>query len=116
MKRRVIRFFLWVATIIVAIWIFQKLDIIPSAKDFFSSKPVVIDQTPIIIKEVRSIAQLITVTSYDEVVVDSVIIQNGPRIKNFLNHFSPYPILSIDKKIVLIVRGKVLAGTDLTIL
>jgi hypothetical protein len=105
--------FIVIAAIIINVWVFQKLNLIPSAKDLFAEKAVVIDETPIILKQVKSIAQLITVTSYDEVVVDSVIIDKGSKIGKILNPFSPYPFLPVDKKIVLIGRGKVLAGTEL---
>jgi hypothetical protein len=106
--------FIVIAAIIINVWVFQKLNLIPSAKDLFAEKAVVIDETPIILKQVKSIAQLITVTSYDEVVVDSVIIDKGSKIGKILNPFSPYPFLPVDKKIVLIGRGKVLAGTELS--
>jgi hypothetical protein len=103
-----------VAAIIINVWVFQKLGLIPSPKDFFKSQPVVIDETPIMIKEIKSIAQLITVAAYDEVAVDSVIRDRESKLKKFFNPFSPYPILPVtDKRIVLIGRGKVLAGTDL---
>ncbi len=114
MRRRLKRNVLIVAGLVIAIWLLQKLNIIPSAKDIFSSKPVVIDKTPILIKEIKSIAQLITVAAYDEVVVDSVIVDKGSKIGKIFNPFSPYPILPVvDKRIVLIGRGKVLAGTNL---
>jgi hypothetical protein len=89
----------------------------PSLNDLFSSKPAVIDETPIIIKEIRSIGQLITATLYDEVVVDSTETTKASRIINSLNKIGPFSFLPpADKKIVLIARGKVLAGTDLNLL
>lgn len=112
--RRLKKTFIVVAVIIVSVWILQKLNIIPSANDLFKPQPVVIDETPVLLKQIKSIAQLITVAAYDEVVVDSVIADKGSRIGKFFNPFSPYPILPVvDKRIVLIGRGKVLAGTDL---
>jgi hypothetical protein len=103
-----------VTAIIINVWVLQKLNLIPSPKDFFKSQPVVIDETPILIKEIKSIAQLITVAAFDEVVVDSVMPDTESKIKKLLNPFSPYPILPAkNKRIVLIARGKVLAGTDL---
>lgn len=95
----------WVKIILVlaAILILKKMDWLPSW-DIFSSKPVTIDDTPIIIKEIRSLGQVITATYYDEVVVDSTI-----------KH--PFPQLPVtDDKIVIIARGKVLAGMDLKLL
>lgn len=79
------------------------MDWLPSW-DLFSSKPVTIDDTPILVKEIRSLGQVITATYHDEVVVDSTI-----------KH--PFPQLPVtDDKLVIIARGKVLAGMDLKLL
>ncbi|MEO7292823.1 MAG: DUF4230 domain-containing protein, partial [Ginsengibacter sp.] len=92
----------WVKIIIVliAILIFKKMDLFPSW-NIFSSKPVTIDETPIIIKEIRSLGEIITATLYDEVVVDSIVV----------HHFPQLPIT--DDRLVIIASGKVLAGIDL---
>ena len=83
----------------------------------FAARPMSIDKTPILIKEIKSIGQLITYTSYDEVVADSVIVTRGSAFVNAFNRLSPVPLLpSADKQLVLIVRGKVLVGTDLSML
>ena len=76
------------------------MDWLPSW-NIFSSKPVTIDDTPILIKDIRSLGQVITATFYDEVVVDSVIKHQLPEL----------PIT--DDQLVIIARGKVLAGIDL---
>ena len=76
------------------------MDWLPSW-DIFSSKAVTIDDTPILIKDIRSLGQVITATYYDEVVVDSVIKHQFPQL----------PIT--DDKLVIIAKGKVLAGIDL---
>jgi hypothetical protein len=92
----------WVKIIIVliAILILKKMDLFPSW-NIFSSKPVTIDDTPVIIKEIRSLGEIITATLYDEVVVDSTRV----------HHFPELPIT--DDRLVIIARGKVLAGIDL---
>ena len=69
----------------------------------FSSRPILIDNTPILVKEINNLSQLITITSYNEVVIDS--------IKKDKPIFT-IPIL-MDDEIVLIGKGKVLAGVDL---
>jgi hypothetical protein len=114
MRRSLKNMVVFVAVSIAVIWLLLKLNILPSSKDLFSEKPVQIDETPMLLKEIKSIAQLVTVTAFDEVVVDSVIRDNGSKIGKIFNPLSPYPFLPVDKKIVLIGRGKVLAGTDLT--
>ena len=95
----------WVKIILVLapILILKQMNWLPSW-NMFSSKPVTIDDTPILVKEIRSLGQVITATYYDEVVVDSTI-----------KH--PFPQLPItDDKLVIIARGKVLAGVDLKLL
>ena len=95
----------WVKIIILlaAILVIKKMDWLPSW-NIFSSKPVTIDDTPILIKDIRSLGQVITATFYDEVVVDSVI----------KHHFPQLPLT--DDRLVIIARGKVLAGIDLKLL
>jgi hypothetical protein len=90
--------------LITAILVLKKLDLLPSWKNIFSSKPVVIDETPILIKEIKALGQVITATVFGEVVVDSTVIM--PR------RILPAP----HKQLVLIARGKVLAGIDLKLL
>lgn len=98
-------------------WLLPDSDALRSWEAIFSARPVSIDKTPILIKEIKSIGQLITYTSYDEVVADSVIVTRGSAFVNAFNRLSPVPLLpSADKQLVLIVRGKVLVGTDLSML
>jgi hypothetical protein len=107
-----------IITIIVigaSFWVLQKVKILPSMKDVFGAKPVVIDETPLLIKDIRSIGQLITYSFFDEVVADSTVVTRVSAFVNAFNHLTPVPLLpSPDKQLVLIGRGKVLAGTDLS--
>lgn len=118
MRRRRLRKIISVAAIAIAgIWLLQKINVLPTLREIFSPKPVVIDETPVLIKEIRSIGQLITATLYDEVVIDSIEITKGSRFVRSFNAIVPFRILpSADKQIVLVARGKVLAGTDLNLL
>ena len=103
--------------IIATNWLLQDSDALHSWKAIFSAKPLKIDKTTILIKEIKSIGQLITYISYDEVVADSVIVTRGSAFVNAFNRLAPVPLLpSADKQLVLIVRGKVLVGTDLSML
>lgn len=98
-------------------WLLKKVDIFPSLENVFRAKAVVIDETPVILKDIKSIGQLITYTSYDEVVADTTIFTRGSAFVNAFNSISPIPFLpSADKQLVLIGKGKVLAGTDLSLL
>lgn len=104
----------WLVVLIVFIWLLNKLSDIPSMRSLFTAEKVVIDQTPILIKNIKSIAQLVTVTSYDEVVVDSLVYNKAAAIFDLFRRVSPMAMLpSPQKQLVLIGRGKVLAGTNL---
>ena len=99
------------ASILLVFFIFQKINILPSFKDIFSSKPVLIEETPILIKEINTLSQLITVTYSDEVVMDTVKFGIGiPSLVPIIGGSMLSPALD---KLVIIGRGKVIAGTDL---
>ena len=55
----------------LAVGLYVKWDTLPSLKDLFKPKVVTIQNTPVIVKQVRAFAQLITVSMYEEMVVDS---------------------------------------------
>lgn len=111
MRKFLQKYLLAIAAILVIIFLFQKINWLPSFKNIFSSKPVIIEETPIIIKEINTLAQLTTVTFTDEVVMDTAKIGNG------MPSLLPTAIGSIltpsIDKLVIIGRGKVIAGTDL---
>lgn len=87
---------------------------LPSVANFFKSKPVVIEDSPILIKQINELAQLCTVTVFDEVVVDSVEMKPKTATDSFLPGLSLLSKLPITNRgIVIIVKGKIVAGTDL---
>ncbi|MBX2922039.1 MAG: DUF4230 domain-containing protein [Chitinophagaceae bacterium] len=109
--RRYIVVFIIAALLIL---LFFKTDWFGSFKNIFKAQPVVIDNTPILIKEINELAQLCTITVYDEVVVDSAVIQPKSAVEMILPDFSGFSGLPVTgKRIVMIGRGKVIAGTDL---
>ena len=96
---------------LLVIFIFQKVNILPSIKDIFSSKPVLIEETPILIQEINALAQLMTVTYSDEIVMDTAKLGIGiPSLVPVIGGSVLSPALD---KLVIIGRGKVIAGTDL---
>ncbi|MGI8584455.1 MAG: DUF4230 domain-containing protein [Chitinophagaceae bacterium] len=90
--------------LLVIIFLFQKINWLPSFGNLFKSEPIIIDNTPILIKEINNLSQLITITAFDEVVMDS-----SKKIKRLRGEFFPHPA----SKIILIAKGKVMAGVDL---
>ena len=104
----------WVVVITIFFWLLNKLSKIPSIRSLFTAEKVVIDWTPILIKNIKTIAQLVTVTAYDEVVVDSLVYNRATAVFDMFRSVTPLALLpSPQKQLVLIGRGKVLAGTNL---
>lgn len=87
-----------VLVLLVLIIIFL-LKILNISTGWFSSKPLLIDNTPLVIKEIKTISELNTATLYHEIVVDSIAQATIP--------------LAAKREIVLIIKGKVTAGIDL---
>lgn len=111
--RTFLKKYIWIiAGILLIILLFTKINLFPSIKNFFKSQPVVIEPTPIIIQEIKSLANLITVVFTDEVVMDSA--QIGKSLPSFLPIDIGATLLPSVKKLVIIGRGKVVAGTDLS--
>lgn len=92
--------------VIIFIILLQKTSMLPGFSDLFKPKPVLIENTPVLIKEIRELTQLISVTSYDEVVVDST--KESTDMLHALTGISLKP-----DRIVIIARGSVQAGTNL---
>jgi len=114
--RKIRKILLTIFLLLFCYWVAKKV-VFPSMKNIFSSKPIVIDETPILIKEIKSIGQLITYTSFDEVVADTTIMTRGSAFVNGFNRLAHIPMLPpADKQLVLIGRGKVLAGTNLLLM
>ncbi len=94
------------------LWLLGKLDILPSIGDLFRSKKVEIDQTPLVIQQIKPLAQLITITAYTEVAADSTRKTTlGERLGDVFNPFS----LGVHTTRSLIVVGNVVvhAGVNL---
>jgi len=85
-----------IVLVLIIIFLFKRLDI---TKGWFTSKPLLIDNTPLVIKEIKTIAELNTASFYQDIVVDSI----APSSIAF----------AARREIVLIIKGKVTAGIDL---
>src|SRR6476469_6317164 len=113
MTRTLRRLLYLLLLIAIVLLVMRKTNLFPSFGNIFKPKPVVVDQTPLLITEIRNIAQLMTVEAYNEVVVDSTRYPFGisPRVFNAIPG-NPVGLLG-KSQLVLIVRGKVVAGVDL---
>jgi Protein of unknown function (DUF4230) len=115
MRKTLTKYLLLLLVLLAVIILFQRIQWLPSFGEWFKSKPVEIENTAIVIKEINALAQLITVTAYNEVVISEVIkgssLFNNPVVPGLLHIPNlKYP----DKKLVLVGKGKVLVGIDLS--
>ncbi len=102
------------AVILVVLLLVLKKQWMPSIGNVFKAQPVVIDDTPILVREINELAQLCTIDTYNEVVADSVVIVKKNVAESLLPDLSGFSGLPFKgKRIVVIGRGRVTAGTDM---
>ena len=109
--KKIGRTILWVAVLVLAYWVLNRFNLLPSIGSIFKPKPVLIDNTPILVEEVKKLSQLVTITLFDE-----VVIQQEKTDTKYLNNpeaIIPLPYQSM-AKLVLVGRGKVMAGINFT--
>ncbi len=114
MHKRLTRFIVLMLLILAGIYAMKRTQLLPSFADVFNSRAVEIENTVILVKEINNLAQLITISAYNEVAIDSTkrgwSLFNNPLIPSLLN----LPNLKkADHKLVLIGKGKILAGVNL---
>lgn len=107
--RNILVFFL---LLMAAWWVMGKMDILPSFGKIFAPKEVVIDQTPILIQQIRPLAQLVTITAYTEVTADTVAKTSiGERLRDVFNPFSIK--VKMNRELVIVGNVVVQAGVNL---
>ncbi len=111
MRKTLFKYSLIVVSVLFIIFLFQKINWLPSFKNIFASQPVVIEETPIIIKEINTLSQLITITYADEVVMEES--RPGKGIPSIMSAGIGMVLVPSTDRIIIIGRGKVLAGIDL---
>jgi hypothetical protein len=77
-----------------------KIGLLPSLPSLLRRGQPRIEDTPVIIQQVKNIAQMFTQTFYDEYVYDTGVIRT--------------PIFNEDKRLIFIAKGEVIAGFDLS--
>lgn len=93
-------------------WVLAKLDVLPSFRKIFASKDVLIEQTPLVIQQIRPLAQLATITAYTEVVADTTApASTGDRLRDVFNPFSLK--VNVNRRLVIVGKVVVHAGVDL---
>jgi len=103
-----------IAVLVIAALFLLKDKWLPSVAGIFKPQPVIIEETPILIKQINELAQMCTITVFDEVVADSTDIRQKSTAGSLLTDVSSFGILpNTVRKLVIIAKGKVIAGTDL---
>ena len=69
--KRIVSIPLTILIIMASWWLLSRMNVIPSLPGLFQEQEVVIEKTGISLKEIKTLAQLITVSAYDELVADS---------------------------------------------
>lgn len=113
MGKKLVKYLIIAAVVIIAVTLLKNRWL-PSLTNIFKPRPVVIEETPILIKQINELAQLCTITLFDEVVADSVEIRKKSLGESILPDFSGFGNLPITgRRVVIIAKGKIVAGTDL---
>jgi hypothetical protein len=88
------------------------MNLLPSLGDIFSPKKVEIDRTPVVIQQIKSLSQLVTITAYTEVTADSTMRSTlGERLRDVFNPFSVQ--VNMNRQLVIVGNVVVHAGVNL---
>ncbi|MBB1283061.1 DUF4230 domain-containing protein [Flavisolibacter sp. BT320] len=97
---------------LAAWWLLGKMDWLPSPRDLFRPKAVEIDKTPLVIRQIKPLAQLATITAYTEVAADSSVRTSvGERLRDVINPFSME--VAMNRNLVVVGKVVIHAGVNL---
>ena len=94
--------------ILIGGYIFLSMNNILPKLDMFESKEVKLRETPLILEDIKDIAELFTATAYEEIFIDTTKKVENSTLKMIFSLKKNH-----SERFVLIARGKCLAGTDL---
>jgi len=77
-----------------------KIGLLPSLSSLLRGGAPKIEDTPVIIQQIKNIAQMFTQTFYDEYVYDTGVMRT--------------PLFNQDKRLIFIAKGEVISGFDLS--
>ncbi len=110
MNKRLKQISVFLLLAIIALWIVMKIQSLPSLKNLFKNKPVVIANTPVAVKQIQALAQLVTVSMYEEIVVDSNANNDTKLDVPLLPNIT---LLSSEKTLVMIGKTTTHVGIDM---
>src|SRR3954454_21824927 len=107
----------WIRRILIIIlllviigWLFTKYKVLPSLNDIFKLKPVLIENTPVVVKQIQAIAQLVTISAYEELVADTTVIDTKSIDLPLL---PPIQLSTLPRKLVIIGKSTTNIGIDM---
>src|SRR5438309_7054438 len=71
--KRIRNILIIILLLLIAGWLFTKYKALPSLSSLFKPKSVLIENTPVVVKQIQAIAQLVTISAYEELVADTTI-------------------------------------------
>ncbi len=110
MNKRLKQISIFLIFAIVVIWAVAKVQSLPSFQNLFRPKPVTIANTPVAIKQIQALAQLVTVSMYEEIVVDSNA-NNDTKLSVPL--LPDITLLSNEKTLVIVGKTTTHVGIDM---
>lgn len=91
--------------------IFKEVTFFPSIRNLFKSQPIRVEATPVVIREIKSISELVTIVYADEVVMTKT--KRGKGLPSLITTGNGVMMMPDYDKLVIIGRGKVIAGVNL---
>lgn len=111
MNKRLKQISVFLLLAIVALWVVMKIQSLPlSFRNWFRPKPVVIANTPVAVKQIQALSQLVTVSMYEEIVVDSNANNDTKLPVPLLPNIT---LLSNEKTLVIIGKTTTHVGIDM---
>jgi hypothetical protein len=99
-----------IVILLAAYWMFTKYKELPSLNSLFKPKPVLIENTPVVVKQIQAIAQLVTISAYEELVADTTVIDT-----KFINFplLPPIRLSGTPRKLVIIGKSTTNIGINM---
>jgi len=110
MRKWIRRILLIILLLVIIGWLFTKFKVLPSLNNIFKPKPVLIENTPVVVKQIQAIAQLITISAYEELVADTTVIDTKSIDIPLL---PPIQLSAIPRKLVIIGKSTTNIGIDM---
>jgi hypothetical protein len=97
--------------VVISIWLLNQLNILPKFLSWFKGKPLLIENTALVVEKIKDLQQIVTVASSGEVAVYEQTPAGGTLIGNVMQSNVNYGDL-YTKKLGIIIKGYLHAGVD----